>query len=62
MKKWTICFMLGSILLTSRVYLSTLLSTKWIITGALLSVIGGAIMGGSSFFLPKPTNKSCGNL
>lgn len=41
-----VIFMLG-------IYFSTLLTTGWIITGTLMAVIGGGIMGISTYFLSK---------
>ena len=39
-------------------YISTYLSTLAVVVGTALAVAGGWFMGGSAFFLPKPTRKS----
>lgn len=57
MKKVTACLFIGLIIFTAGVYLSTLLTTRWIVIGVLLSGFGGILMGGSSYFLPKPIKK-----
>ncbi|MDN7240958.1 hypothetical protein QWY14_04110 [Planococcus sp. N028] len=57
MIKWLTCLWVGLLLFTSGIYLSTLLTTKWVVIGASLAVFGGILMGGSSYFLPKPIKK-----
>jgi len=47
------CMFIGLIILTTGIYVSTFLTTTWIIVGVLLAVLGGILMGSSSLFLPK---------
>ena len=54
MKSKRILFFAGLLLFMLGIYLSTLLLTHWVIIGTLLAIIGGFLMGGSSYFLPKP--------
>lgn len=54
MKKVRILFFAGLFLFMLGIYVSTLLLTPWVITGTLLAIIGGFLMGGSSYFLLKP--------
>ncbi|MDS9470929.1 hypothetical protein [Sporosarcina pasteurii] len=51
MKTRRILFFVGLVLLMAGIYLSTLLSTVWIIIGTLMAVIGGGVMGVSTYFL-----------
>ncbi|WP_282137313.1 hypothetical protein [Rossellomorea aquimaris] len=53
MRKVTIFMLTGLFMFMSGVYLSTLLSTHWVVVGTSLAIIGGFMMGGSSYFLPK---------
>ncbi|MDN3439038.1 hypothetical protein QMA04_13105 [Planococcus sp. APC 3900] len=48
---------IGLIFLTTGIYVSTFLTTTWIIVGVLLAVLGGILMGSSSLFLPKYVKK-----
>ncbi|MDQ0429831.1 putative membrane-anchored protein [Planomicrobium stackebrandtii] len=57
MKRWITCLLIGLIMFMSGIYLSTLLSTTWIIIGVLLGVLGGILMGSSTYFLPKLQKK-----
>ncbi|WP_198134230.1 hypothetical protein [Jeotgalibacillus campisalis] len=57
MKKVRILFFAGFLLFMSGIYFSTLFLTQWVIIGTLLAIIGGFLMGGSSYFLPKPKPK-----
>ncbi|WP_199868473.1 hypothetical protein [Virgibacillus senegalensis] len=54
MKKVKTLFFAGLFLLLLGIYLSTLLMTHWVVIGTILAILGGLLMGGSSFFLPKP--------
>ncbi|MBD7939055.1 hypothetical protein H9655_18620 [Cytobacillus sp. Sa5YUA1] len=54
MKKVRILFFAGTLLFMLGIYLSTILLTHWVIIGTLLAIIGGFLMGGSLYFLPKP--------
>lgn len=58
MTKTMIMFSTGLIMFMAGVYLSTYLSTLAVAVGAALAVLGGFFIGGSAFFLPKPTRKS----
>ena len=49
MKKVIILSLVGLFVFMLGIYLST----HWIIVGTLLAILGGFLMGGSSFFLPK---------
>lgn len=53
MGKLLACMFIGLIILTTGIYVSTFLTTTWIIVGVLLAVLGGILMGSSSLFLPK---------
>ncbi|MCD5323311.1 MULTISPECIES: hypothetical protein [Pontibacillus] len=54
MKKVRILFFAGLLLFLLGIYLSTFSLTYWVIIGTLLGIIGGFLMGGSTYFLPKP--------
>ncbi|MGM0896502.1 MAG: hypothetical protein ACQEV0_01305 [Bacillota bacterium] len=58
MAKTIIMFSTGLIMFMAGVYLSTYLSTLAVTVGTALAITGGYFMGGSAFFLPKPTRKS----
>ncbi|SHG45905.1 hypothetical protein [Ornithinibacillus halophilus] len=53
MKKVKILFITGLLLFMIGIYVSTFLTTHWVIIGTLLAVLGGFLMGGSSYFLPR---------
>lgn len=53
MRKVRSLFFAGLLLLLLGIYLSTLSLTHWIIIGTLLAIIGGFLMGGSTYFIPK---------
>ena len=53
MGKLLACMFIGLIILATGIYVSTFLTTTWIIVGVLLAVLGGILMGSSSLFLPK---------
>lgn len=53
MKKVPILIAVGVFLFMSGIYLST----KWVIVGTALSIIGGYMVGGSSYFLIHTKNK-----
>ncbi|MGD6842470.1 hypothetical protein ACQCVH_08075 [Bacillus infantis] len=53
MKKVRNLFFAGLLLILLGIYLSTLSLTHWIIIGTLLAIIGGFLMGGSTYFIPK---------
>ncbi|MBX0314056.1 hypothetical protein HU147_15145 [Planomicrobium chinense] len=53
MNKVIVCLLLGLLILTTGIYVSTFLTESWIIVGIILSGLGGILMGASSFFLPK---------
>ncbi|MFI8575323.1 hypothetical protein ACIGEL_06375 [Rossellomorea aquimaris] len=53
MRKVTIFMLAGLFIFMLGVFLSTLLSTHWVVVGTSLAIIGGFMMGGSSYFLPK---------
>ncbi len=53
MKKVRNLFFAGLLLFLLGIYLSTLSLTHWVIIGTLLAIIGGFLMGGSTYFLPK---------
>lgn len=53
-KKVRILFIYGLLLFMLGIYLATLLLTHWVVIGTLLAIFGGFLMGGSSYFLPKP--------
>ena len=36
-----------------RIYVRNIFIHTWIIVGTLLAILGGFLVGGSSFFLPK---------
>ncbi|REB05153.1 hypothetical protein DVB69_15420 [Sporosarcina sp. BI001-red] len=50
MKKGILLFFIGFVLLMAGIFVSTLLSTGWIISGTLIAIIGGGLMGMSSYF------------
>ncbi|WP_391559293.1 hypothetical protein [Robertmurraya sp.] len=54
MKKVTILLLVGLFIFMLGVYLSTFLTTHSVIIGTSLAILGGMLMGGSSYFLPKP--------
>ncbi|MDN7228276.1 hypothetical protein QWY15_13310 [Planococcus sp. N064] len=53
MNKVIACILLGLLVLTTGIYVSTFLTNSWIVIGIILSGLGGILMGASSFFLPK---------
>ncbi|WP_404455155.1 hypothetical protein [Oceanobacillus kapialis] len=53
MKKVKFLFFAGLFLLMLGIYISTFLLTHWVIIGTILAILGGFLMGGSSYFLPK---------
>ncbi|MCA0993378.1 hypothetical protein [Pseudalkalibacillus hwajinpoensis] len=53
MKKVKNFFIAGLLLFLLGIYLSTFSLTHWVIIGTLLAIIGGFLMGGSTYFLPK---------
>jgi hypothetical protein len=52
MKKVRILLLIGLFMFMLGIYLSTFLTTHLVITGTILSILGGMLMGGSSYFLP----------
>lgn len=53
MKKVRSLFFAGLLLLLLGIYLSTLSLTYWVIISTLLAIIGGFLIGGSTYFIPK---------
>ena len=53
MKKVTILVWIGLFIFMLGIYLSTYLSTHWVIIGTSLAIVGCMIMGSSSYFFPK---------
>ncbi|MHA7136656.1 hypothetical protein ACRTEV_05220 [Rossellomorea arthrocnemi] len=53
MRRVTIFMLAGLFIFMLGVFLSTLLSTHWVVVGTSLAIIGSFMMGGSSYFLPK---------
>jgi hypothetical protein len=54
MKKVNFLFFVGLFLLMLGIYISTFLVTHWVVIGTLFAIFGGFLLGGSSYFLPKP--------
>ena len=50
-------FIFVFLFLITGIYVSTFLTTTWIIVGVFLAVLGGILMGSSSLFLPKHVKK-----
>lgn len=57
MGKQLACMFIGLVFLTTGIYVSTFLTTTWIIVGVFLAVLGGILMGSSPLFLPKRVKK-----
>ncbi len=57
MGKLLTCMFIGLLFLITGIYVSTFLTTTWIIVGVFLAVLGGILMGSSSLFLPKHVKK-----
>lgn len=51
MKKGILLFSIGLVLFMVGMFVATLLSTGWIITGTIMTVIGGGLIGISSYFI-----------
>ncbi|WP_025786180.1 hypothetical protein [Sporosarcina sp. D27] len=51
MKKGILLFSIGLVLFMVGMFVATLLSIGWIITGTLMAVIGGGLLGISSHFI-----------
>ncbi|MDQ0230130.1 hypothetical protein [Metabacillus malikii] len=57
MKKTIVFLLVGVLLLTIGVYVSTFSSTLWIVIGTVLAISGGFITGSCAYFMPKPDKK-----
>ncbi|MBM7660282.1 hypothetical protein JOC85_001049 [Bacillus mesophilus] len=57
MRKVIFLMLIGNSIFMTGVYISTLLTTYWVIIGTSLAVVGGIVMGLSSYFWSKPKNK-----
>ncbi|VDG98587.1 Uncharacterised protein [Lysinibacillus sphaericus] len=51
MKKGILLFSIGLVLFMVGMFVATLLSTGWIITGTIMTVVGGGLIGISPYFI-----------
>lgn len=56
MNKVAILIIVGILLLMTGIYVSAFLSANWVMIGTALTVVGGIMTGGSSYFLINTKN------
>ncbi|QUW22683.1 hypothetical protein JSQ81_03620 [Sporosarcina sp. Marseille-Q4063] len=58
MKTNIVLLFVGLALLMAGIYLSTLLTTAWVIIGTLMAIIGGGLTGVNIYFLALTNSKN----